>query len=145
MAKVAYNTCFGGFGLSHAATMRYAELKGVKIYPFVDVRMADNKPMDTKEKYRLATAKEADTQLCVHYCTTPEFSNDTYYSTWDMYQDRNDPILIQVIEELGEKANGQCAKIKLEELEAGTLYRIDEYNGRESVATQSTYDWSVAR
>lgn len=26
----------------------------------------------------------------------------------------------------------------------GTLYRIDEYDGYESVMTQDTYDWKVA-
>jgi|TARA_Y100000310_G_scaffold220623_1_gene222169 hypothetical protein len=33
--KVVINDKFGGFGLSHEAVMRYAYLKGIKLYPFV--------------------------------------------------------------------------------------------------------------
>jgi hypothetical protein len=144
MAKIAYNRCFGGFGLSHVGIMRYAELKGIKVYPFVDRRLADKAPLDTEDKYRPASAKEAEKALSVHYCTTPEFSNDTYWSSYDVGNVRHDPVLIQVIEELGEKANGQCAQLEITELPSGTLYRIDEYDGRESVETNSSYEWTVA-
>jgi len=34
--KVVINTCYGGFGLSHEATLRYYGLKGIKVYPFKD-------------------------------------------------------------------------------------------------------------
>jgi len=30
--KVVINTCYGGFGLSHEAMLRYAEIKGIKLY-----------------------------------------------------------------------------------------------------------------
>lgn len=57
---------------------------------------------------------------------------------------RADPLLVQVVEELGEKANGSYAFLQIEEVEPGTLYRIDEYDGAESVMLQSDYEWSVA-
>lgn len=60
------------------------------------------------------------------------------------YISRTDPHLIQVIEELGDEANGMCAKLRIEELSKGTLYRIDEYDGNESIRTQDCYEWSVA-
>ena len=31
--KVVINACYGGFGLSEKAVMRYAELKGLTLYP----------------------------------------------------------------------------------------------------------------
>jgi len=31
--KVAINRCFGGFGLSHEAVLRYCEIKGMTVYP----------------------------------------------------------------------------------------------------------------
>ena len=147
MSKIAYNACYGGFNLSHDGIMRYAQLKGTTLYAFVDARLADGKPLDTPhtERYRRATEKEANSNLLVHYCTTPEYSNESYLSPYDIYGDRNDPILIQVIEELRDRANGHCSKIKLHDLPAGTLYRIDEYDGLESVATNDSYEWSVAR
>lgn len=57
---------------------------------------------------------------------------------------RTDPILISLVEEMGEKANGQCASLVVEELPKGTLYMIDEYDGYESIQTRDGLDWSVA-
>lgn len=31
MSKIAYNACYGGFSLSHAAIMRYAQLAGLQL------------------------------------------------------------------------------------------------------------------
>lgn len=146
MAKIAYNACYGGFGLSHDAIMRYAELKGITIYPFVDRRLADEAQISYKapDRYRRASKAEAQQSLMVHYCATAEFSNESYWSPHEAFRDRADPVLIQVIEELGDKANSRFSKIKFKEVPSGTLYRIDEYDGNESVSTQSTYEWSVA-
>lgn len=47
---------------------------------------------------------------------------------------RHSPILVQCVEELGEKASGEYADLKIEEIE-GNVYRIDEYNGRETIIT----------
>ncbi len=30
--EIVINKCFGGFGLSHKAIMRYVKLKGIKLY-----------------------------------------------------------------------------------------------------------------
>lgn len=55
---------------------------------------------------------------------------------------RHDPDLIKVIEILGlKKASGNCAKLAFEELPSGSQYRIDEYDGMESVATRDSYEW----
>jgi len=63
---------------------------------------------------------------------------------YDRYLERDDPILIRVVEELGEKANGGCAELYIEELEYGTFYRIDEYDGLESIQTKDEIEWKVA-
>ena len=57
---------------------------------------------------------------------------------------RDDPILAQVVEELGEGANGSHAYLNICEIPKGTLYRIEEYDGMENVVTQDGYEWSVA-
>ena len=48
---------------------------------------------------------------------------------------RHDPFLVEVVEELGEKANGSCAKLKIEQIpkEYENFYEITEYDGAESV------------
>jgi hypothetical protein len=45
---------------------------------------------------------------------------------------RHDPLLIECVRELGEKANGRCAELEIFELD-GSQYRIDEYDGNENV------------
>jgi hypothetical protein len=57
---------------------------------------------------------------------------------------RNDPALVQVVEELGERAGASYSRLRIKELPDGTLYRIDEYDGNESVMTMNDYEWSVA-
>ena len=47
---------------------------------------------------------------------------------------RHDPILIQIVEELGTKANGPYANLSIAEIE-GDRYRISEYDGVERVIT----------
>jgi hypothetical protein len=58
--------------------------------------------------------------------------------------DRCDPVLVQVVEELGDAANGRCAKLRVHEVPSGSHYRIDEYDGSESIETPDSYEWSVA-
>jgi hypothetical protein len=54
--------------------------------------------------------------------------------------DRHDPALVQVVEELGDAASGFCGNLQIEEIE-GSLYRISEYDGSESVETPDSLDW----
>ena len=57
---------------------------------------------------------------------------------------RDDPVLAQVVEELGEGANSSHAYLNIREIPEGTLYRIEEYDGLETVMTHDEYKWSVA-
>jgi hypothetical protein len=139
MTKIAYNTCYGGFSLSHDAIMRYAEIKGIKLYPFIGDLRGD---LTDTRNYKHASREEALEAFCVHYCTTPEYSDDSYWSDRDI--DRTDPALIQVIEEMGAEAGGRHASLAVKEISAGTKYRIDEYDGNESVETIDSYDWKTA-
>jgi hypothetical protein len=98
MSKIVYNRCYGGFGISPAGILRYAEIKGI----------ADSKSISM---YNIS---------------------------------RHDPALVQVVEELGDRASGDCANLKVADVPDGTRYRIDEYDGNERVMTVDDYDWSVA-
>lgn len=57
---------------------------------------------------------------------------------------RNDPHLVQVVEELGSKANGGFSELVMKDLPKGTRYRIDEYDGIEKVTIKSDDKWNVA-
>jgi hypothetical protein len=138
MTKIVYNACHGGFGLSHEAVMRYAEIKGITLY----TRMTYNVP-----QYFLCPPEEYD-RIYAEEAANP-VSPDRYKRSNKMYFSgggigRADPVLAQVVEELGDKASGFCAELQIRELPAGTLYRIDEYDGFESVVTQDEYEWDVA-
>lgn len=138
--KIVINRCFGGFGLSHKAVMRYAELKGITLYPYVTDY--ESKKFDRMVPYDPVKNKNT----LVHYYTKPlengKSENDIYWSGYDM--ERNDPLLVQVVEELGDEANGHCAELAIEEIPTGTMYRIDEYDGRETIETRESIDWKIA-
>ena len=51
----------------------------------------------------------------------------------DWQIERNDPVLIKVVEALGEKANGTFAELKIVEIPDGTDWEIDEYDGSETI------------
>ena len=57
---------------------------------------------------------------------------------------RTDPILVQVVEELGEEVNNAFSKLRIIALPAGSMYHIDEYDGFETVMTPEDYDWKIA-
>jgi len=56
---------------------------------------------------------------------------------------RHDPLLVRMVETLGEKANGDHAKLYVREIEQ-PLYRIDEYDGSESVEEPADVHWNNA-
>lgn len=56
--------------------------------------------------------------------------------------DRHNEDLIEVVEILGDDANGMCAELTIVEFE-GNVYQIDEYDGYESVITPEGQRWIV--
>jgi hypothetical protein len=55
---------------------------------------------------------------------------------------RHDPDLVAVVEKLGEEASGRFAYLRVKELK-GKRYRIDEYDGSETVREPDDYEWIV--
>lgn len=124
MTKVVYNACFGGFGLSREAIQRYWEIKGQQIWI-----------EDDKECFSLG--------LFTVWLVPPEEREEKITrlgQTWNIDGvDRHDPALVQVVEELGDKASDKYARLRIAEVSGP--YRIDEYDGSESVETPDSYDW----
>jgi len=125
--KIVINNCYGGFSLSHKAEIEYAKRKGITLYAYVsDYSNKKIHPWDGtgKEPFFLNyTTKEIETY---------EDLNKYYYYSRDV--DRSDPDLVAVVEELGEEANGDCAKLKIVEIPDGVDWIIKEYDGMEWVA-----------
>jgi hypothetical protein len=47
---------------------------------------------------------------------------------------RNDPILVEIVEQLGEAANGEFAELKVVEIPDDAEWMIQEYDGDEWIA-----------
>lgn len=141
MKKIVINNCFGGFGLSIEAEDLYAEKAGFKIYRYTQTKYKFRDGADLYERYN---GKGSD--LFAHTVkkdlgdSFAEFPNyDDYWSSRDIKRD--DPILIEVVEQLGEKANGQCAKLGIVEIPDDVDWVIEEYDGNEHVA-ENHRTWS---
>lgn len=50
--------------------------------------------------------------------------------------ERDDPILVKIVEELGEAADGRCASLTIVEIPDDVKWEICEYDGSEWVAEQ---------
>jgi len=53
---------------------------------------------------------------------------------WDL--ERDDPVLVQVVEQMGEVANGKYSELKIVEVPDGVKWYIHEYGGMEHVAEE---------
>lgn len=111
--KVVINTCYGGFGLSQEAMVRLGEL-GIPIakYGSEKERQHDDGPIIYQGGHRLRDDNEL----------------------WMLSSlERNDFRLVAVVEELGERADGPHAELKVVEIPDGIQWEIDEYDGIETI------------
>jgi hypothetical protein len=107
--KIVINADHGGFGLSDAAFERYLKLKGIEF-----ARVSGR--FESADYYKAGHIDE----------------NDYYLSYYDIKRD--DPFLIQLVEELGEEANGKYSSLKVIEIPENVDWEIMEYDGLEWVA-----------
>jgi hypothetical protein len=116
MPKVVVNGCYGGFGISNAAIVRYAEIKGIELVLVPRTRYGDNEWQYHSEHWERVGVEDED---------------DRYFSYYDI--DRTDPALVQVVEELGNAANGDYAELRIVDIPDDVNWYIDEYDGIETV------------
>jgi len=144
MTKVVYNACYGGFGLSKEAVQRYWDIKGQQIwieddkeYPSLGIWTVWMTPPEERLEQKSGeklTAMSMDERIAYNKAYSAQ--------TWDYCDvDRHDPVLVQVVEELGYKASGKYANLAIEEVSGA--YRITEYDGYESVETPEGLDWII--
>lgn len=154
--KIVINASFGGFGLSPAAVKRLAELKGRECYFFRTEIAKKQRDLGRFLDYIPATPEEASEsflwsafdipnpeELLAHKKDWAEMTEEERKASNELYSkhnitsrpdDRTDPDLIKVVEELGDAANGRCARLKVIEIPDGIEYTIDDYDGQETVS-----------
>jgi hypothetical protein len=125
--KIVINTTFGGFGLSHKGIMRYAELKGIKLY---------SREGYFSEEYYLVEPEVYD--KIYEKCKVNGIVNGIYEESNDLcfYEhnlERNDPILVQVVEELDEESWGKYAELKVVNIPDNIEWYISDYDGVETI------------
>ena len=101
--KVVINRCYGGFNLSFEAYKLIAKRKGWIV---------------------------ATNDFYIDYWI-PELGKDKKYYCHDL--ERTDPDLVAVVEELGEKADGYGAELKIVNIPDNIEWHIQEYDGMEKV------------
>ena len=111
--KVVINNCYGGFSLSEKAFVEYLKRKGIncvtKVNEFGFVEFYKN-----------------------------SISDENYISHYDYVSPSNlsireDPDLIEIIEELGEESFGMFAYLKIVEIPDDVVYEITEFDGSETI------------
>lgn len=121
--KIVYNACYGGFSLSREAVLLARKISGDPEW---------GGPCIKGDFYKAYGADPNNRK---------QVESDYGYIR-DI--ERYDPVLVQVVEKLGKKASGECASLAIENVPKGSAYRIDEYDGYESVMTVDNYDWKIA-
>ena len=138
MKKVILNKCFGGFDVSKEAYMLYAKKKGLTLYLYesecINRKFIYKKVNDDNSIFRHYFIKDMGDNV--------EISNEDYekYCLYLKDEHREDPILIEVVEELGEKASGRFGNLKVVEIPDDLEYVIDEYDGIETLH-QKVEEW----
>lgn len=144
MAKIVYNACYGGFGISEQGILHYAKLKGIELYPEKNIGIVTYWTIPYQESCELGILSSNEFQKASS--EERKKSNELYSKYVFDYSkiSRSDPCFVQMVEDLGDKANGHCAKLEIEEVPTGTLYRIEEYDGFESVVLAESEVWEIA-
>ena len=105
--KIVINQCFGGFGLSDQAIQRYGELARLNL-----------------------VSEEGGLFGLTWYLNSVDDKN--YFSAYDILRD--DPNLIQVVEELEELSWGPYSELTIVEIPDDVKWTIESYDGNEHVA-----------
>lgn len=134
--KIVINKCYGGFGLSNEAEELYAELSGFKLYRY---KQTKHRYKDEEDLYVKTNSKKND-MFCHTYTVDhgrsfseyPKKENAGYWHSGNI--ERDDAVLVQVVEQLGKKANSGFADLKVVEIPDDIQWEIDEYDGLESIS-----------
>ena len=134
--KVVINNQHGGFSLSKEGFVRYCELKGLPCYIEEDTKYSslgiftcwtvpkEERVADQEDKFytmSMDERQEYNRQYREQTLTCRDFA-------------RNDPALVQLVEENSKKYEGRHSTLKVVEIPDDVEFEIEEYDGLEWVA-----------
>jgi hypothetical protein len=106
--KIVINRDFGGYGLSDQAVREYGKRKGLNL--------VEDGPDDHGFTYFYVN----------------EIDENNYFS--DREIERDDPVLVEIVERLRSEANGRYSDLKIVEIPDDVDWDIMEYDGMEHIA-----------
>lgn len=134
--KIVKNSCFGGFGLSEKAYERLIEL-GVPVKAYEKQERGKDGLYKPSKDEGTFVIYDRDLDDETKIGISMRKLGGRY---WDSYLDRtnrDNPLLVQVVEELGgghrTGASGQFAELEVVEIPDGIEYEIDDYDGVETI------------
>lgn len=143
MAKIILNKGYGGFSVSPLAHKIYAERIGKELFYYVGNYDHYNHGLI----YTKVSFEEFKKQLNLFYFYSTKDLGDSFVS--DIIRDigeeyeldldenhREDPLLIEIVEELGKEASGRFGTLEVVEIPdelANGNHMIDDYDGIETL------------
>lgn len=124
--KVVVNRCFGGFGLSDEAVENVMNRKGFNCFRYEESMFGGYVRCKKFQRSILGFYSTKDLGQEINY-----IPRESYWYEGNL--DRDDPDLIAVVEELGERANGRCAELEVVEIPDDVKWEIDDYDGIETI------------
>ena len=133
--EIVVNRCFGGFGLSALAEKEYLAKKGKTAYFY---EQTDYSFKNGKDEYKRVDSVDKKSRT-LYYTVTEDLGEAIsdfpkgvdFFPNYDMKRD--DPDLVDVVEKLGDAANGTFANLHIVEIPEDVDWEISEYDGMESV------------
>jgi len=121
--EIVINKCYGGFGLSDEAMKLYAKYAGkyIGVYKY-------HGAYNHRSIYITSKAYPKGT-----FITDVEIDDPSVVLMDNSELPRADSNLVKVIKELGSKANGEFARLKVVTIPEGVKWNIREYDGIEQV------------
>ena len=136
MIKVVINNCFGGFGLSKEACQLFWNIKGQQVWIEEDIKFKSIGLFTVwlvPPEERIESKEESFYEMSMD--ERKDYNEKCSLQTWCGREvGRDDPTLIQVVEQLGDAANGSHAELRIVEIPDGVNWYIEEYDGLEHVA-----------
>lgn len=140
MKKIILNKDYGGFGVSPEGYRRYAEKKGLDLffYEFKSER-------DENGRLHAVYKKISPLWGLLTFAFTEDFGDEirgdaeieeAFKAHLSLSEDhRDDPVLVEVVEELGDQANTPYSNLKVVEIpdDVAEDYVIDNYDGCETL------------
>jgi hypothetical protein len=126
MTKIVINKCYGGFGLSDEAMELYLTRKGIKYYKWElnGHNVFTTVPMNEYQFISIKFQELSKEDKQKHNDTLLIYRGD----------DRTDPLLVQIVDELKDKASYMFSKLEIVEVPDDVEWHIAEYDGLEWVA-----------